>query len=782
MLLASCVSSSSVVCEDGSSCPGGFQCDVENHRCLLPEQVAACDGKAEGDDCEFNGGPGACRDGACEIFFCGDGYVTAGEECDGDDLGTDEMGNPPDCKSFGFYGVEGLACRPSCIYDLSVCYELHGYCGDMLVNGPELCDGSTAKTCMSIGFDAGAVTCDQSCGLGIRNCNRFGWTAESLADTVAQAVAGTGPDDQWAFGTKGRAMHYEGAFWNMVPTGVQQTLINGWAIAPNDVWAVGQSRASPPLPSIVLHWNGSVWSAVSGAPVGAEFLDVWAASAAAVYFATEADGVQLYTGSAWSEVGTLTGKPTKLRGTGPNDIWAAIEGGVLQHWNGATWSPTTLAGVNVQFIDANAPNDVWVIGPSLANPSTGVIAHYDGSGWTQWVTAQETYNAIASSAPNDTWVAGVDGIMRHWDGVAWSRTTNIGASPSGLAALSGMISFGPGDVTAVSTLNLAYRYRGQTFGLFAPLGPNPFDATQNLAIWGRDANDLYVTNVRGEVWHNTSSGWVLAYTIPQGINTILARAVWGSGPSDVYVAGSDGRVYHYDGMMWAGEDLSPGVPLHELWGSGASDVWAFGTAGAFRRVSATMWTRYALSDRRVLGVSGTGPSDIWVVEEGTPNTLWHWNGSAWATVATGASFPMIAVVAVAPDDVHVSEEQGRMLHFNGTEWTETILAPLADLKFLAATAADDVIAGSERDLYHYNGEIWSPMRPPIEFVPNTSDYIPMIDLQAVPGRVDMLLQRYRIRTLIRTRPISCAVREVCGDAVDNDCDNLLDRVDTSECP
>ena len=59
---------------------------------------------------------------------------------------------------------------------------------------------------------------------------------------------------------------------------------------------------------------------------------------------------------------------------------------------------------------------------------------------------------------------------------------------------------------------------------------------------------------------------------------------------------------------------------------------------------------------------------------------------------------------------------------------------------------------------------------------------PYFGKTAVPGRVDMLLQRYRIRTLIRTRPISCALREVCGDAVDNDCDGLLDAVDASECP
>jgi hypothetical protein len=749
---------------------------------LLPEQVSACDGKVEGDDCEFNGGPGACRDGACEIFFCGDGYVTTGEECDGDALGTDDNGNTPDCKSFGFYGVEGLACKPSCIYDISTCRELHGYCGDKLVNGPEICDGSTTKTCISIGFDAGAVSCDQSCGLGINNCNRFGWTPESLSDTVAYGVAGSGPDDQWAFGSKGRAMHYEGAFWNIVPTGVPNTLMRGWAITATNVYAVGQSQTSPMLPSIVLHWDGSMWKTVAGGPAGAEYVDVWAASASAVYFATASDGIQLYDGTMWSEVGAISGEPTAIRGTGPDDIWVAIKNGVLQHWNGTTWSAATLAGVNVQFIDANAPNDVWVIGPTLANQGNSVIAHFDGTGWTQWVGTGEVYNAIASSAPNDTWVAGVDGIMRHWDGRAWSRTTNIGASPSGLAALSGMISFGPGDVVAVSTLNLSYRYRGQTFGLFAALGVDPFTATQNLAIWGTSAADLYVVNVKGEIWHYTATGWTLAYTIPQGINSIPAKAIWGNGTSAVYVASADGRVARYDGTTWSMEDVSPGVALDKVWGSSPNDVWAFGASGAFHRVDATTWTRYALSDRPVRNVSGTGPNDIWVVEAGTPNQLWHWNGTAWSMADTGASFSMIAVAAVAVDDVHVSEEQGRMLHYNGSTWTETILAPLADLRFLAATAADDVIAGSERDLFHFNGTIWSPMRPPIEFVPNTSDYIPMVDLQASPGRLDMLLERYRIRTLIRTRPISCAMREVCGDAVDNDCDNLLDSVDAGECP
>jgi len=775
VVCASCVSSTSVLCEDGSTCPGGFQCDVANHRCLVPEQIAACDGKAEGDACTFNDAPGACRDGACEVFFCGDGYVTGNEACDGENLGIDPLtGMTADCKTVDFYGVDGLACNNACNYETAGC-EVHGWCGDAVVNGPEICDGSTNLTCVEVGFDAGSVTCNSSCALGIVDCSRFGWTPESLSDVIALGVAGTSHTDQWAVGQNGRAMHYEGAFWNTVPTNVQNTLIRAWAVAKNNVWAVGQSRTSPALPSVVIHWNGNAWSTVSGVPAG-EYVDVWAASATAVYVATTGS-ILRFDGSAWSTVGSFSGQPIAIRGSSPSDIWVATNAGPLVHWDGATWSPSTLTGVAVKFIDANAMNDVWVAGSLSANLGTGVIAHYDGATWTQWTNPQEIYNAIASSAPNDAWVAGVDGIMRHFDGVAWSNSTNIGASPSGLAALSGLLSLGADEVVGVSTLNLAYRYRGQAFGVYRPLGINPFDAIENTALWGTAANDLFVTNVNGEVWHYDGA-WSKLFTVAATAD-VAATSIWGAASNDVWVAANDGRVYHYIGT-WTPEDVSPTTALQKVWGIG-SDVWAFGTAGAFHR-TATGWDRFALSDRAVRSVSGSSNTDIYVVEAGAPNKLWHWNGIMWSEVSTSASFEMLAVIAIAPDDVHVSEREGRMLHWNGNAWSETIVPALADVEFLAASAADDVVAASERDLFHYDGKQWSPMRPPIDFVPNTLDYIPMIGLQVFPGRIEMLLKRYRIRTLLRTRPLTCRTRETCGDAVDNDCDNLLDSVDTQDCP
>jgi hypothetical protein len=773
LLWAGCVTSTSNVCDNGSICPGGFVCDVENDRCLLPEQTSACEGLAELAECTFNGAAGACRAGACETYFCGDGLVTGGEDCDGENL------SGGDCIDFNYYGVEGLACSASCKFDVTGC-EVHDYCGDNEVNGPELCDGPQQRTCVAIGFDAGTASCNNSCGFSINDCSRFGWNPESLSDVIAYAVAGSARNDQWAFGANGRAMHYEGVFWNTVSTSVQNDLIRAWSNAKDDTWAVGQSRSSgPTLASTVIHWDGSAWSEVTGLPA-AEYIDVWGASPTAVYVAsTSGSGIYKFDGSAWSTLPSFVGEPIQIRGTSTTDIWVATKGGPLMHFDGASWIDRTPSGASIQDLDANSASDVWAIGHLTANQGTGVIAHYDGTAWTQFVTAQEIYNAVASSAPNDTWVAGIDGIMRHWDGYVWSRSANIGASPTGLTALSGLLSLGAEEVVGVSTLNLAYRYKGQAFGLLPGLGSNPFDAPQNTAMWTASTRDTYVTNVDGELWHFDGITWSLAYTVPDG--TTSANDVWGTDPNDLWLVDDEGRAHHYDGT-WTAFDVSLGIPLQRVWTDG-TEVWVLGSSGAYRKNGST-WMHYTLGTQRILSISATGPDDVWVVEDGggNPNKLWHWNASAWVEVQTTSSFSVLAVAAVEPDDVHVTAGSGRMLHWNGSTWSETVIPVLADLTNIVFTAPDDVIAASARDLAHFNGVDWATIRTPVDFVPNSSDYLPIVDLFATPGRIDMMQSRYRVRTLIRTRPLVCRQRETCGDAVDNDCDNLVDTADVMECP
>lgn len=762
---AGCIRPSYQTCGDDLICPNGTVCDLERNRCLDPLQVAACADLAEGDACVIEARAGTCRGGACEQFYCGDGYISGNEACDGTDLGG------ATCIDAGFYAPDGLACGRLCTFDTSACGG--GECGDGVVSGPELCDGNTMQACVAIGFDGGAVGCDQLCGFSIRDCSRFGWNPEALQGAIGLAVGGTSLNDQWVVGAQGRALRYQGAAWNLVPTGTTADLLAIWSITANDVWVVARGSTSPAMPAAVLHWNGTAWTSVT--LPAADYVDVWAAGSNSVYVATRDAGVLTWNGTVWSSLGSLVSTPIAIRGSSSNDIWVTTEQGPLAHWTGAAWVPVSLTNANARYIDVNAPDDVWIAGTEPVMPSTAVTGHWNGTSWTFWRRAGEIVNAIASSAPNDTWLALSDGVMRHFDGVGWAGTASIGASPSGLAGLSGLFSLSSNEVVAVSTLGLAYRYRGQTFGTFPPLGPDPFSAFQNTGIWGAAVNDLYVTNLRGEVSHYDGTAWSVVLTIDPSI-PIAATAIWGRASDDVWVATGDGRVFHFNGSSWTPETVTAGTSIRVLWGSGA-DVWAFGAGSAYHRVGGT-WEVHLFAGSPVISASGTGSNDIWAIERTMPPLLHHWNGVSWAPVALPTTVQLNAVLAVAPDNVFVAAANGRILRWNGVAWSETLLPAVSEIRRLGASAFDDVVAASDRELFHFNGNEWSPIRIPADPVSMPS----IADVQVTAGRIDFLLDRYRLRTLIRTRPLKCRNTEVnCSDSVDDNCNGLVDGTD-SQCP
>ncbi len=83
LLLAGCIRSNLVTCEDGRVCGEGLACDQVHQSCVLPSQLAACEGKAQDASCELeNGGTGRCFDQVCLLPGCGNGVVEQGEVCD----------------------------------------------------------------------------------------------------------------------------------------------------------------------------------------------------------------------------------------------------------------------------------------------------------------------------------------------------------------------------------------------------------------------------------------------------------------------------------------------------------------------------------------------------------------------------------------------------------------------------------------------------------------------------------------------------------------------------
>ena len=82
-LLVGCIRSNLVTCDDGRVCGKGLACDQVHQSCVLPSQLAACEGKVQDATCELeNGGTGRCFDQVCLLPGCGNGVVEQGEVCD----------------------------------------------------------------------------------------------------------------------------------------------------------------------------------------------------------------------------------------------------------------------------------------------------------------------------------------------------------------------------------------------------------------------------------------------------------------------------------------------------------------------------------------------------------------------------------------------------------------------------------------------------------------------------------------------------------------------------
>ena len=178
-----------------------------------------------------------------------------------------------------------------------------------------------------------------------------GVTAGSSRDVWAGGYRGLGDHQQTLIA------HWNGRKWSTVPSANTSTAESNYVfgmaeIAPNDVWAVGQSRSPLDTP-MTEHWDGTTWTLVPTPPVA-------------------------------------TGRLTAVSGTASNDVWAvgaAGTGTLTEHWDGSAWSVVASPNVdpnanNLAGVTAIAPNNVWAVGlAGMDQVGTGITLHWDGAAW-----------------------------------------------------------------------------------------------------------------------------------------------------------------------------------------------------------------------------------------------------------------------------------------------------------------------------------------------------------------------------------------------------------------
>ncbi len=210
--------------------------------------------------------------------------------------------------------------------------------------------------------------------------------------------------------------------WVVVPSpnvsGQDNILAAVSANSATDVWAVGQfipDSNQDLTQTLIEHWNGTAWSAVSSPNVG---------TLANALFAVTAKS-----GLAWA-VGYFMDANFKSQS-------------LIEAWDGKNWNvvshPHVGASDQLFGVSAISPSDIWAVG--FQRDSSGKFStlteHFDGTDWdvvsspNPGATGNQLLAVVAVSSKS-IWAVGQQtgkqgpdqALIEHWDGSAWSVVTS----------------------------------------------------------------------------------------------------------------------------------------------------------------------------------------------------------------------------------------------------------------------------------------------------------------------------------------------------------------------
>lgn len=831
-LAAGCIESRGVACGDGRVCPAGTTCSVD--RCLTDEQLAACAGKLDGDECRVAGTSGVCVASACTQVICGNRKIDPGEMCDDGNLDSldgcrgdcrsDERcgngvidpllgescdcGDDPAAVPVNCMGPNTDASNTSCRTDCEL-----PRCGNGVLDPGEACDDGNLA-----GADGCSADCrsDESCGNGIvdyalpiaEECDCGSGTPAAGCSSSNSDTAGLCRSDCRLHCGDGVVRGNE--LCDPAAPMIEDCLDFGFdagrvacsvACAPDFAGCrrLGWWRQASPLTSIlvdvggtsrddyfVLRYDGSIAHMSGGTwqvtPFNWSMYNMWVASTGRVFAVGQDGKIAMHDSGTWTTMASgVTSNLNAVTGTSASNVVAVGANGTIVRFNGSTWmpmsSPTTTA---LRAVWAAAADDM------LAAGDGGTLLRYAGGVWSSSASpTTDDLIAVWGTAPDDVYLASRNAMFHH-DGERWvtlpirdTLFTDIGGARAD-------------DVFAVG--DMIHHFDGVSWTEM----PKPTTARM-LGVWSAGGR-TFAVGALGTILVFDGEGWVESGIASNGqINAAKARRA-----DHVFAAGCSG-IYHFDGYRWQG--TVPGQCALDVWEAPVGDVFAVGAQGAIYRLRAGGWVSMASGTTLDLqAVWGTSATDVYTVAPGglvlhyagatwdpvtVPSSgvlrdVWgsgptdvfvvgqnvlHFNGLAWTTEPV--QMTANAVWGSGSNDVFVVGAEGRIGHFNGTGWSTMQSGTTVELTGVWGTGPTDVFAvGSSGTLIHYDGTSWTRVR-----VPQPDD------LSGVTGTPRDLFMTSRsgvgdVFRMVRARP-GCATGPelACDNGLDDDCDGELDCVD-----
>jgi hypothetical protein len=242
------------------------------------------------------------------------------------------------------------------------------------------------------------------------------------------------------------SMHWNGTTWSIVspsPVDTSQTAETAFegvaCVSSSDCWAVGFSLIQD-YQALIEHWNGSAWVFTPAPPQEKSILyDVTCTgtsdcTAVGVQWTTALTGSGLYQtlvehwdGTSWSAVtspNTATDQDNILSAVACADAsscWAVgssnnYSQALVERWDGISWNivPVPQVGSILNAVTCLSASDCWAAGPYYTPnpPAQTLLMHWDGTAWTKVSSpntspADSNYLAgIACASSSNCWAVG----------------------------------------------------------------------------------------------------------------------------------------------------------------------------------------------------------------------------------------------------------------------------------------------------------------------------------------------------------------------------------------
>lgn len=454
-----------------------------------------------------------------------------------------------------------------------------------------------------------------------------------------------------------------------------------------------------------------------------------------------------------------------IHGSARDNIYA-VGYRLALHFDGRTWSKLAIPGEQLDAVWCRGRDDVYATGCYVYHLTNGV--------WQKQGNAA-CFDAISGDGDFVCAVGGSRAAVNH--GTGWHHTEFDGDVHLTCVDTDGSSAYAAGRQGDHGVL-YRYRYDQDTMpGSWAPVdfAGLPPDI-RSLSI--DDLHRILLLGAVGGIWQLSDGELRPIWSdSSRTIAGISAETLGGSGFA--WAVGSQGTllrgVYQRDtspwGYIWEAYHTGPGIEVSKLRGTDCGTMAALECGRRLIVKQGEAWRTIETGAEKLLldfwldssgamfavgldgvvvsgdtsglhredagttallkSVWGASPTDVWVVGEGV---LLHRVGGVWTRIVDPEVVPRpvseFGLHGRAPDDVFLATGSGdfdvvitgRLLHWDGTGWSEVLRVPGRHLTIVRADTASEavVVAGrriteSENDsgvAYLFDGADWHDITPP----------------------------------------------------------------------